>query len=78
MNSSTKAILISLLIFLGVFLIVLITLRGVFGLIEGPIAGMISAVLAAIFSPRRSIINKQTGKEVQLKWFFSNRIYIIK
>jgi len=78
MNASTKAIFISLLIFLGLFLIVQIIFRSVFGLTDGPIAGMISAAIAAIFSPRRTVINKQSGKEAQLKWFFSNRIYVIK
>ncbi|GGI56249.1 hypothetical protein [Winogradskyella haliclonae] len=78
MNPSTKAILISLLIFLGIFILVLLFFKGILGLTEGPVAGMISAVIAALFSPRRTIINKQSGKEVQLKWFFSDRIYIIK
>lgn len=78
MNSSTKAIIISLLVFLGIFLVVLLFFKVVLGLSDGPIAGMFSAVIAALFSPRRTVINKQSGKEVQLKWFFSDRIYIIK
>ncbi|WP_299115663.1 hypothetical protein [uncultured Winogradskyella sp.] len=78
MNSSTKAIIISLLVFLGIFLVVLLFFKVVLGLSDGPIAGMISAVIAALFSPRRTVISKQSGKEVQLKWFFSERIYIIK
>ena len=78
MSPNTKAILISLLIFLGIFSVVLLIFRVVLGLNEGPVAGMISAVIAALFSPKRTVINKQSGKEVQLKWFFSDRIYIIK
>ena len=78
MNSSTKAIIISLLVFLGIFLVVLLFFKVVLGLSDGTIDGMFSAVIAALFSPRRTVINKQSGKEVQLKWFFSDRIYIIK
>ncbi|MBT8245415.1 MAG: hypothetical protein HKP48_05520 [Winogradskyella sp.] len=78
MNSNTKTILISILIFLVIFLIVFFGVRGVFNLTEGPISGIISAVAAAILSPRRKIIEKQSRKEVQLTWFFSKKIIRFK
>lgn len=62
MNSNTKAILFSLLIFLVIFLITLFFLRGVFDLTDSPIAGIIAAVTAAIFSPRRTIIKNNQKK----------------
>ena len=78
MNPNTKAILFSLLVFLGIFLITLFFLRGVFDLTEGPIAGVISAVIAAIFLPRRTIVKKQSKNKVQLTWFFSKKVIYIK
>ncbi|SHG82182.1 hypothetical protein [Winogradskyella jejuensis] len=74
MNSNTKAILASLLIFLVIFLILFFFLKTVLLNGNSPLPGVISAVVAAIFSPRRKIIEKQSGKEVQLIWFFSDKV----
>ncbi len=78
MKSNSKTILFSFLIFLVIFLITLFFLKGVFNLTDGPIAGAIAVIIAAIFSPRRIIVKKQSENEVQLTWFFSNKVIHIK
>jgi len=78
MNSNSKAILFSFLIFLVIFLITLFFLKGVFNITDGPITGAIVVIIAAIFSPRRIIVKKQSENEVQLTWFFSNKVIHIK
>jgi len=39
---------------------------------------IISAVLTALLSPRQQILEKQSGKELQLKWRFSKNGYLFK
>ncbi|MDA8874150.1 hypothetical protein N9H78_00570 [Winogradskyella sp.] len=64
MNSNSKAILFSFLIFLVIFLITLFFLKGVFNLTDGLITGAIAVIIAAIFSPRRIIVKKKSENEV--------------
>ena len=78
MNSNTKAILISILLFVIFFVVTFFTFKIVFNFSEGPFLGMISAVIAAIFSPKRKIITMQSGTEVQLVWFFCKKVLRIK
>jgi len=75
MNPNTKAILISIILFVLIFLIIFFSVRWIFNNTEGPLPGFIAAAIAAIFAPRRQIIYKQSGKEVQLTWFFSKKIF---
>jgi len=78
MNSNTKFTLISLLLFISIFLITFFIVREVFGLTTGSLVGSISAVVAVILAPRQTIVNKQSGREVQLTWFFSKKVIRLK
>lgn len=78
MNANSKAILFSILIFFGTFLAISFLLRLVFNDSSNIISTGVTAFLAVILSPRRKIINKQSGNEVQLKWIFSKTVITIK
>ena len=78
MTSNTKAILLSFICFAIIFLIVRTILVAVFTFSNTIYAGIAAAVVASIFSPRRVIAYKQSGKVVMLKWFFSKKTIRIK
>lgn len=74
MNPNLKAILVSLVIFVLIFLGIRTLLTIYFNIENATILTLISVVGASILSPRRIIVKKQTGKEVLLKWVFSKKI----
>lgn len=65
-------------IFLVVFLLTNAGLRYFQDSLNPSIIGAISAGIAALLSPRRYTVTKQSGKEVQLKWLFSKKIITFK
>ena len=78
MSSNTKAIAFSLGMFFIVFAAIYLTLLFIFKNIDPAIIGGITAFLSVLLSPRRTIIQKQTGEEVQLKWIFSKKVITFK
>ncbi|WP_299130071.1 hypothetical protein [uncultured Winogradskyella sp.] len=78
MKSTTKATILSFIIFAIIFLSFRVLLSTFFDFQNRLIPSVVSAVVASVLSPRRTIIKKQSGKEVQLKWVFSKKIISIK
>jgi len=38
----------------------------------------ISAGITVVLSPQKRIVKKQSGDQIQLKWFFSKKVIILK
>jgi hypothetical protein len=74
MKQDQKIKLFYFLGFLLVFLIVWSILHWSFPNLEAAYKGMISAGVAAIFSPRISEYESQSGKKMQIKWLFFKKI----
>lgn len=78
MKAHIKAIVLHfvcfILIFLGVHTLFTLYLN-----IENTIiVGVISAVFATILSPRRVVVNKQSGRDVYFRWVFSKKVIRFK
>ncbi|MDY7395165.1 hypothetical protein UMM65_07915 [Aureibaculum sp. 2210JD6-5] len=70
MNKKTKVRILWYLSFLVIFLIVWTILHFAFKNLESPYKGMISGGISALLAPRIKEYETQSGKQVQLKWFF--------
>ncbi len=77
MNANTKAILLSIVCFFFLFLGTHTLLKIYFNINNTIVLGVVSAIVASIFSPRRIIVKKQTGKQVILKWLFTKKVIVI-
>ena len=78
MKANTKVIVLSFVIFAIIFIIVRTLIVTFFDFENRIFPGVISAVVASVLSPRRTIIQKQSGEEIQLKWLFSKKVIVIK
>lgn len=78
MKPNTKATIVSFIIFAVIFIIVRSLVVNIFSFNNTLIASIIAAIVASVLSPRRMLVYKQSGKEVQLKWFFSKKIIRFK
>lgn len=78
MNSNTKAIVLSSVFFALIFLGIHTLLTLYFNIHNTVAVGVVSAVCASVFSPRRVVLNKQSGKDVYLKWLLSKKVIRFK
>ncbi|TCK67847.1 hypothetical protein DFQ05_1629 [Winogradskyella wandonensis] len=78
MSANLKANLIYFFSFLVIFFVFKIILGLIFNFENQLITSFFSAALAAALSSRKTIVTKQSGKEIQLKFIFSKRIFIVK
>lgn len=78
MKPNIKANLIYFLSFLIIFFIAKGAFIFLFNVENGVITSFFSAGIAAALSPRKSIIQTQSGKYIQLKWIFSKKVINIK
>jgi len=78
MKTSTKAGLYVFLIFTVIYVIVRFSLQAIFIDINQMVLAVSSAVITIILTPQRRIVKKQSGEEIQLKWLFSKKVFILK
>lgn len=78
MSANTKAILISFIIFFAIFIACRLVIGYFLSIENAGVLGAISAVVAIVLSPRRSVIVTQSDKQIYLKWVFSKKMYRIK
>ena len=74
MNKKTKVRIIWFVSFLVIFLIVWTILHYAFENMDSPYKGMISGGIAGLLSPIITEYETQSGKQIQLKWFFMKKI----
>lgn len=77
MNPNIKAILISMIVFYIVFIVIFLILDNFTDNQGLGVLTAISAVIAFLLSPRRQIVVTQSGKNIYLKWIFSQKVYRI-
>lgn len=78
MKTSTKAGIYVFLIFAVIYIVVRFSLQAIFENINTMLLAVIAAVITVILTPQRRIVNKQSGEEIQLKWWFSKKIIVLK
>ncbi|MEM5565674.1 hypothetical protein WNY78_11190 [Psychroserpens sp. AS72] len=78
MKARTKAHLITFSITIGIYLAIVLLLKYVIGLKNLGLVIIIGSIMTAILAPKQQIVEKQSGKEVHLKWRFSKNGYIFK
>lgn len=76
MSNKLKARLIFYIGFLTVFLLVWFILHLLFENLQSPFKGLISAGAAVFLGPRLKTIETQSGKKMQLIWFFYRKSII--
>ena len=78
MNLKTKANIFSLIIFLVIYTIVWVIIYYIFDRLNMLTVSAITAGVAVMLSPQEKIIETQSGKKVQLKWLFFDKVITIK
>jgi hypothetical protein len=78
MKANLKAVVLSIVIFAMLFFAVHTLLSIYFNIEDTRIIALIAGTVAFVFSPRRVILRKQSGREIHLKWLFSNKIIRFK
>ncbi|NRR91440.1 hypothetical protein HSX10_07675 [Winogradskyella undariae] len=78
MSTSNKAGLYVFLIFTVVYIIVRFSLQSIFEDINQLVLAVCSAIITIILTPQRRIVKKQFGEEIQLKWYFSKKVFTLK
>lgn len=78
MKTSTKAGIYVFLIFAVIYIVVRFSLQAIFENINTMLLAVIAAVITVILTPQRRIVKKQSGEEIQLKWWFSKKIIVLK
>jgi uncharacterized membrane protein len=78
MKANIKANLIYFLSFIIIFFLVKGIFIFIFNVEIGVLTSFFSAGIAAALSLRKSIIQTQSGKQIQLKWIFSKKVIIVK
>ena len=78
MNPNLKANIIYFGSFFIVFICTKIVMDYVFKIESGFITGATAVVIASVFSPRKQVVQKQSGEEIQLKCIFSKRVFVVK
>jgi hypothetical protein len=78
MKTRTKAYLITFLIAVSIYLFVIFILQFIFHVTNLTLVIIIGSALTAFLSPKQQIIEKQSGKELQLKWRFSKNGLLFK
>ncbi|WP_179317172.1 hypothetical protein [Winogradskyella undariae] len=78
MSTSNKAGLYVFLIFTVVYIIVRFSLQSIFEDINPLVLAVCSAIITIILTPQRRIVKKQFGEEIQLKWYFSKKVFTLK
>ncbi|QNK76846.1 hypothetical protein H7F37_12055 [Winogradskyella sp. PAMC22761] len=78
MSTSNKAGIYVFLIFTVVYIIVRFSLQAIFEDINQLVLAVCSAIITIILTPQRRIVKKQFGEEIQLKWYFSKKVFTLK
>ncbi|MFK7832167.1 MAG: hypothetical protein AB8B52_02720 [Winogradskyella sp.] len=78
MKIKTKASVYIFLIFLVTYLVLRFGIQLIFPEINTYVLTAIAASITIIASPKRRIVRKPSGNEIHLKWFFSERIIVLK
>lgn len=78
MSTNTKATLISIASFAIIFLGIHTLLTVYLNIEDTIVSGVTSAISASLLTPRRVMVQKQSGKEIQLKWLFSKKMIRVK
>jgi len=78
MNLKTKANIYSIIIFLLIYLIVWVIIFFIFDRLNTVTVSAITAGIAALLAPQEQIIETQSGKKVQLKWLFFDKVITLK
>lgn len=78
MKTSTKASLYVFLIFLATYLLIRFGIKTLFNDINTYLLSVIAAAITVVLSPKKRIVKKQSGEQIQLKWVFSKRVIVLK
>ncbi|MCC1483442.1 hypothetical protein [Winogradskyella immobilis] len=78
MSQNLKANIIYFGSFFVIFICAKLVLTNLFKIESGFITGFIAVVIASVFSPRKQVVQKQSGEEIQFKWIFSKRVFVVK
>jgi len=78
MKTSVKASIYVFLIFLITYLVIRFSIQAVFSDTNIYLISAISAGITVVLSPQKRIVKKQSGDQIQLKWFFSKKVIILK
>ena len=78
MKTSTKASVYVFLIFAVTYLVIRFGIELLVDDINRYLLSAVSAAITVVLSPKRRIVKKQSGDQIQLKWIFSKKVIILK
>ena len=78
MKTSTKAGIYVFLIFAVIYVMIRFSIQAIFVDINQFVLAVCSAIITIILTPQRRIVKKRSGEEIQLKWYFSKKVFTIK
>lgn len=78
MKTTTKAGLYVFLIFAVIYVLIRFGIKAIYPEINTMFLAILTAVITIVLTPQRRVVKKQSGDQIQLKWFFSPKVFVIK